>query len=111
MDVKVTKEAQEKILSMTDKKNNKRLIIEVEHDTDGCGCIVSGVARLVQHQDVPEGYDRLNSDFNNVDFVIDPKMKVFFDTLVTVDFSNGKLQLKSPNQMLNPRLKFIPRPQ
>ncbi|WP_051314676.1 iron-sulfur cluster biosynthesis family protein [Alteribacter aurantiacus] len=105
MEIKVTKEAQDKILGMT---GYNPLIIEIEHDTDGCGCVVSGVARLVQHDEVPNRFDTLESDFQEATFVIDPQMKVFFDKQVTVDCSNGKLQLKSPNQMLNPRLKFVP---
>ncbi|PYZ98640.1 heme biosynthesis protein HemY [Alteribacter lacisalsi] len=106
MKVHVTEDAKKVLLDRI--AVAEEAIIEIEHDTDGCGCVVSGVARLVQLEEKPGKYETLTTDLESVTFVIDPQVSVFFDKEVIVDFRGGKLQLKSPNQMLNPRLKFVP---
>ncbi|WP_171051716.1 iron-sulfur cluster biosynthesis family protein [Alteribacter natronophilus] len=106
MNLQVKKEARQVILDSL--AVTGEAIVEIEHDTDGCGCVVSGVARLVQLVEKPEKYETLTSDLEGVTFVMDPQVSVFFDTDIIIDHQNGRLQLKSPNEMLNPRLKLVP---
>ncbi|WP_096434651.1 iron-sulfur cluster biosynthesis family protein [Alteribacter populi] len=108
MNVSVTTEAQEQINSRITKCEIEGTIIEIEHDTDGCGCVVSGVARLMQRDQVPAKYETLHSNHERVLYIFNPQMKVFFDREMIIDYRNGRFQLKSANQMFNPRLKFVP---
>ncbi|MGG1573738.1 iron-sulfur cluster biosynthesis family protein [Fictibacillus sp. NRS-1165] len=80
--------------------------ILLKYDTEGCGCVVSGVSALwiVEHE--PEGTVQLETNFLPV--YIEKDNAVFFDEQMTIDFKKEQhtFQLKSPNQMLNPHLRL-----
>ncbi|MFZ3588532.1 iron-sulfur cluster biosynthesis family protein [Bacillus sp. DJP31] len=84
---------------------NKKL--KLMYDTEGCGCVVSGVAALWQIEEV--GNLDIEVETNYVQVWIDRTKLVFFDEKMTIDFlpQYWCYQLKSPNQMLNPRMSFI----
>jgi len=86
---------------------NKRL--KLKYDTDGCGCAVSGVVSLWLVDDVDE--DDLVVETNFVPIVLEKSRLVFYDDIMTIDTveSLNCFQLKSPNQIINPRMSLVER--
>lgn len=88
----------------------KRNILLLQHETDGCGCVVNGVSKLVEITE-----DNLTDQELLIDTVpesyrvaIQKRVEWIYDDEMKIDFSDSAnmLQLKSPNQMLNPRMTF-----
>ncbi|KSU85662.1 iron-sulfur cluster biosynthesis family protein [Fictibacillus enclensis] len=78
----------------------------LKYDTDGCGCVVSGVSALWLVDEQPDGTVRMDTNFLPV--YMEKSKLVFFDEKMTIDYKEEQntFQLKSPNQMLNPNLRF-----
>jgi iron-sulfur cluster insertion protein len=82
-------------------------MIKLKYETEGCGCVVSGVPVLwiVNHKDE----DEIFIETNYKPVLIEKSKMVFFDEEMKIDFveSANCYQLKSPNQYLNPRMSLI----
>jgi len=87
------------------KTQGKKGFIKLKHDTEGCGCVVSGVAALWLI-DTPEDNDTMIPT-NGPDIYMDYNTEVFFDPKMTIDAQAGNhFSLKSPGEILNPSLKY-----
>lgn len=82
-------------------------LLKLKYDTEGCGCVVSGVPALwlVNHQDE----DDLMVETNYVPILVEKSKRVFLDENMTVGFAESAncFQLKCPSQILNPRMAFV----
>jgi uncharacterized protein YqkB len=87
------------------KMQGKEGYLKLKHDTEGCGCIVSGIAALWL-VDQPEGNDT-KIQTNGPDLYMDYNTEVFFDEKMTIDAPRGNhFSLKSPGEILNPAMKY-----
>ncbi|MBS2770146.1 iron-sulfur cluster biosynthesis family protein [Anoxybacillus rupiensis] len=86
-------------------KTGRRL--KLKYDTDGCGCAVNGVPTLwlVDRADK----DDIVVETNFVPVLLEKSRLVFYDETMTIDVVKGSgcFQLKSPNQILNPRMSLL----
>lgn len=83
----------------------KKGYLKLKHDTEGCGCVVSGVPALWL-VDQTEGNDT-KIETNGPDLYMEYNKAVFFDEKMTVDATAGNhFVLKSPSEMLNPSMKY-----
>jgi iron-sulfur cluster insertion protein len=104
MEITFTENAKIKLDQLIEDRTEEHL--SLKHDTEGCGCVVSGVATL-ELKELKEDSE-ISIETNYVPLLIEQKFTVFFDKRMTIDFvkSLNCFQLKSPNQMLNPRMTF-----
>jgi uncharacterized protein YqkB len=103
MELTFTAEALQRLQQKT---KGKKGFLKLKHDTEGCGCVVSGVAALWLI-DNPEGNDTKIST-NGPDVYMDYNTDVFFDPKMTIDATAGNhFSLKSPGEILNPSLKYF----
>ncbi|EIT87286.1 HesB/YadR/YfhF-family protein [Fictibacillus macauensis ZFHKF-1] len=79
----------------------------LKYETEGCGCVMSGVTALYPVHEQPEGTTELNT--NDISVFLDTTKLVFFEERMTIDYKKeyNTFQLKSPNGMLNPRLRLV----
>ncbi|WP_078577063.1 iron-sulfur cluster biosynthesis family protein [Salipaludibacillus agaradhaerens] len=87
-------------------------VLFLQYETDGCGCVVSGVPKLVELS--PEELTK-EEDISIIETepapyraAIQKRVEWVYDDNLIIDYSSAAnmFQLKSPNQMINPRLKF-----
>jgi uncharacterized protein YqkB len=83
------------------------LYLKLKYDTDGCGCVVSGVTTL-WIVDEKEG-DDVTIETNFVPVLVEKTKQVFLDDNMTIDYNESAyaFMLKCPSQILNPRMSFI----
>lgn len=83
--------------------------LKLHYDTDGCGCAVDGVPILLIVDSCEDDEFIITSNFATV--VVDSGKQIFFDECLKVDYieSANSLLLKSPNQVLNPRMAVLDR--
>ncbi|CAM4157870.1 hypothetical protein BAMA_12875 [Bacillus manliponensis] len=102
MYVTFTDAAYEKIMNTIPEETR---YIKLFYDTDGCGCVVSGVINLVALCEKEERDVDIES--NKFHVIADRTKLVFMDDQLTVDWhESGKFQLKSPSQFYNPNMKL-----
>ncbi|MCZ0754606.1 iron-sulfur cluster biosynthesis family protein [Anoxybacillus sp. J5B_2022] len=91
----------EQILSNTKKR------LKLKYDTDGCGCAVSGVPTLWLVDQAEE--DDIAIETNYVPVLLEKSRLVFYDDNMVIDAVEGAgcFLLKSPNQILNPRMSIV----
>jgi uncharacterized protein YqkB len=91
------------ILSRTKKQ------LKLKYDTDDCGCAVNGITALwlVGEAD----HDDVVVETNFVPILLEKPRLVFYDETMTIDTveSAGCFQLKSPSQIINPRMSLVER--
>ncbi|MDX8364362.1 iron-sulfur cluster biosynthesis family protein [Cytobacillus sp. IB215665] len=82
-------------------------LLKLAYDTEGCGCVVSGVSALWIVD--KENDDEIKVDTNFIPLLIDQSKTVFFDEEMTIDFTENAncFMLKSPSQILNPRMSLL----
>ncbi|AOZ90148.1 hypothetical protein BK049_16435 [Bacillus xiamenensis] len=80
----------------------------LRYDSDGCGCAVSGVPMIWLTSERTGEWEQLkhNQPFH---LYIHTAQKVFFDEEMTIDFNEkaNTLMLKSPQQILSPRMGIL----
>ncbi|MBS2969517.1 iron-sulfur cluster biosynthesis family protein [Metabacillus sp. KIGAM252] len=105
MNVTFTEKAIERIAPSL--SENPEAHLKLKYDTEGCGCVVSGVAALWLVKETEE--DDLKIETNFVPVYLEKTKLVFLDENMTVDFleSANTFALKSPSQMLNPRMSLV----
>ncbi|MBD1378735.1 iron-sulfur cluster biosynthesis family protein [Metabacillus arenae] len=81
--------------------------LKLKYDTDGCGCVVSGVTVLWAIEKEEE--DDLLVETNDLPIYVEKSKMVFLDEQMTIDFQDkvNTFVLKCPSQILNPRMSFI----
>ncbi|MBM7621092.1 uncharacterized protein YqkB [Bacillus tianshenii] len=105
MKVTFTERAAERVKAKLENQEGKWL--KLKYDTDGCGCVVSGVSALWI---TPEKEDDDVALETNIGPLLMEKSKLlFFDEDMTVDFveSANTYMLKCPSQILNPRMSLL----
>ncbi|MFE8702579.1 iron-sulfur cluster biosynthesis family protein [Cytobacillus sp. FJAT-54145] len=104
MNITLTEVAGKKI---QEKIQNQQGFLKLKYDTEGCGCVVSGVTSLWFVNELDE--DDREIQTNMVPVYVEKSKEVFLDDELKIDFSASSncFQLKSPNQYLNPRMSFI----
>ncbi|MBD8070347.1 iron-sulfur cluster biosynthesis family protein [Bacillus sp. PS06] len=104
MEITFTKEAIERL---QDKEINHQSLLKIKYETEGCGCVVSGVPTLwiVDQQEE----DEVEFATNLCTVLLEKTKMVFFDEKLTIDYvqSANCYSLKSPNQIINPRMMLI----
>ncbi|WEG11468.1 iron-sulfur cluster biosynthesis family protein [Pullulanibacillus sp. KACC 23026] len=84
------------------------LLIRLDYDTEGCGCVNDGVIHLKQIASPTEGDQAINS--SHYPTYIPSAFQVYYNEHLTVDYSPHykTFQLKSHQRMINPRMRVIP---
>ncbi|SER68967.1 iron-sulfur cluster biosynthesis family protein [Salipaludibacillus aurantiacus] len=108
MILEVTKRAQKKLEELGLKPNESVLLIIYE--TDGCGCAVSGISKLqeVKPETLTEEEKMIETEPAPYRAAIQKRAEWAYDENLKIDFSANTFQLKSPNEMLNPRMHYQP---
>ncbi|WP_453995224.1 iron-sulfur cluster biosynthesis family protein [Bacillus nitroreducens] len=104
MNITFTERAIEK-LNLNIHNQDKQL--KLKYETDGCGCVMSGVTALWLVDSGDE--DDLTLETNYQPILVEKSKMVFLDEEMTIDFieTANCYMLKSPNQILNPRLRLV----
>jgi uncharacterized protein YqkB len=90
------------------KIQEKKGYLKLKHDTEGCGCVVSGVAALWLVDETEKEDTKIQT--NGPDIYMDYNTEVFFDNKMTIDAAVGNhFSLKSPGEILNPSMKYYDR--
>lgn len=105
MNITFTDKAIEKVQTKLSENSGKQL--KLKYDTEGCGCVVSGVAALWVVSEKEEGDIEISTNFQPL--LMEKSKQVFFDDTMTIDFveTANSFMLKSPNQILNPRMSLV----
>jgi uncharacterized protein YqkB len=103
MEIKITEKAAQKI---NEKISDKKGFLKLKYDTEGCGCVVSGIAALWFVSELDDDDEALQTD--GMPIYIEKSKAVFFDEQMKIDFTEtyNCFQLKSPNQIINGRMSF-----
>ncbi|MGM0852969.1 MAG: iron-sulfur cluster biosynthesis family protein [Bacillota bacterium] len=105
MKIELTNEATKKI---QDKIGTKNGHLKLKYDTEGCGCVVSGIPTLwFVHE--PEKGEDITIETNSYPILVEKSKVVFLDEDLKIDFSSqsNTFQLKSPGQIINGRMSFL----
>ncbi|SDY53714.1 Uncharacterized protein YqkB [Evansella caseinilytica] len=107
MKIAVTEAAYKALVKQSPTLVNHYLMIQ--YDIDGCGCVVSGVTKLVE-KDMLLSTDILASTNINLQVAYEKQYDWVYDEEMMIDFlpSTNTFQLKSSNQIINPRMRFFP---
>lgn len=107
MKIEWTESAIEKI---TEKIADREGYLLLKYDTEGNGCVMNGVTALWLMDELDEKED-VEISTNLMPVYVEKSKMIFMDDELKIDFvpSVNSFQLKSPNQMLNPRLSFMNR--
>ncbi|WP_026694744.1 iron-sulfur cluster biosynthesis family protein [Peribacillus kribbensis] len=84
----------------------KRGFLKLKYDTEGCGCVVSGVTALwLEKEAVPEEEE---VQTNAGPLYVETSKKIFLDEVLKIDFieETHSFRLSSDNEILNARLSF-----
>ncbi|KYC76019.1 iron-sulfur cluster biosynthesis family protein [Bacillus licheniformis] len=105
MQLEITAQARQAIQRATEPYPDKK--IQLRYDSEGCGCAVSGVPVLWLTDELSGSCEPLET--NGVPIYIQSSQKVFFDEAMTIDYYEkaGALMLKSPAQVLSPRMSIL----
>ncbi|MFC7391421.1 iron-sulfur cluster biosynthesis family protein [Scopulibacillus cellulosilyticus] len=105
MNIKFTNKAKEKIREKLGENDDEQL--KLVYDTIGCGCVNDGVIYLAAvHHAEP---DDIEIKTNDKTVYIEAQFQIYYEEDMTIDYSETYqcFQLKSPNQIINPRMKFV----
>ncbi|WP_409251265.1 iron-sulfur cluster biosynthesis family protein [Bacillus sp. SCS-153A] len=104
MNITITEEAQEVLMR---KIGDKKGFLKIKYETEGCGCVVSGVPVLEYVEQT--GFDDIEFDTGFIPVLVEKSKQVFYDKELKIDFSSTSkmFQLKSPGQIINGRMNFI----
>jgi uncharacterized protein YqkB len=105
MQVTFTKEAIEQITPKLEA--NKNRVLKLKYDTEGCGCVMSGVTVLWLVKEPEE--DDVKLETNAVPLFVEKTKMVFLEEQLTISFNQSAncFMLKSPSQILNPRMSLL----
>lgn len=104
MEIRFSNTAKDKLLPLLQDSSAR---LKLLHDTEGCGCVVSGVPAL-QLVDAP-GPDDCEGE-GELPFLFEPRHEIFFEPVLKIDYDPVKAQfsLKSDQQIYTNHLRLIP---
>lgn len=104
MEINITETAAQKI---TEKKGEQRGYLKLKYETEGCGCVLSGVTSLWLVNKIDEDDRAIETSIGHI--YVEKSKEVFLNDQLIIDFSisSNSFQLKSPNEYLNPRMSFL----
>ncbi|MEV5028252.1 iron-sulfur cluster biosynthesis family protein [Paenibacillus sp. LPE1-1-1.1] len=87
--------------------NDGNTQLKLLHDTEGCGCVVSGVPAL-QLISEPSVDDKL-AQGDPFPFYYEPRHEIYYEPRLRVDYDaeRGTFNLKSDNQIYTTNLRFL----
>ncbi|WP_226666975.1 iron-sulfur cluster biosynthesis family protein [Metabacillus litoralis] len=105
MEITMTKEAIEQLAPIIE--GNKARHMKMKYDTEGCGCVMSGVTALWLVNEVEE--DDVKIETNYIPLFVEKTKMVFLDEVLTISYNKtaNSYMLKSPSQILNPRMNLL----
>ncbi|MFC0271482.1 iron-sulfur cluster biosynthesis family protein [Metabacillus herbersteinensis] len=105
MNITFTEEAIVKIEGKFENKTTHHL--KLKYDTDGCGCVVSGVPALWIVTEKDEDDELIETNY--VPVLVEKSKMVFLDEQLKISFneSANSFMLSSPAQILNPRMSLL----
>ncbi|WP_044747930.1 iron-sulfur cluster biosynthesis family protein [Bacillus alveayuensis] len=106
MKITFTDKAIEKLKPILSQGNKQ---LKLKYDTDGCGCAVNGVTTLWLVKQADK--DDIVVETNFVPILLEKSRLIFYDETMTIDTVEplGCFQLKSPNEIINPRMSLVER--
>ncbi|MBU9722446.1 MULTISPECIES: iron-sulfur cluster biosynthesis family protein [Bacillaceae] len=107
MQVTITEKAIQALKNKSNTITDNYLFLK--YDIDGCGCVVSGVSLLKEKESIDQGEAEADMEGNSpIQVTYEKQYDWVYDEKLTVDYhESGTFQLKSPNQMLNPRMRYF----
>lgn len=104
MEITITDIAAQKI---AEKKGQQEGFLKLKYDTEGCGCVVSGVTVLWLVDELHEEDRAIETSIGPI--YVEKSKEVFLNDNLKIDFSpsTNSFQLKSPGEYLNPRMSFL----
>jgi uncharacterized protein YqkB len=104
MNIEWTKRAEQKI---SEKWDGQSGYLKLKYDTEGCGCVVSGVTALWLVNELEDGDEKIET--NVIPIYVERSKMIFLEDIMKIDFvpEANSFQLKSPNGILNPRMAFL----
>ncbi|MGG0890512.1 iron-sulfur cluster biosynthesis family protein [Cytobacillus horneckiae] len=104
MNIKITAKAAEQIEARI---AGKAGYLKLKYDTEGCGCVVSGVTALWLVDHLDEDDREVATDHGSI--YVEKSKEVFLDEEVIIDYYEKAncFQLKSKSEYLNPRMSFF----
>ncbi|GIN60643.1 hypothetical protein J27TS8_06360 [Robertmurraya siralis] len=104
MEITITDIAAKKI---EEKTGEQKGFLKLKYDTEGCGCVVSGVTALWLVNEIDEDDRAIETTIGSI--YVEKSKEVFLNENLKIDFSSSSnsFQLKSPNEFLNPRMSFV----
>lgn len=105
MKIIFTERAEKKLKEKLQKHEGYHL--KLKYDTDGCGCVVSGVTALWLVKELDGDDERIETNF--VPIYVEKSKAIFLDEEMKIDFNEvaHTYMLISPRQILNPRMSCI----
>lgn len=108
MDIELTATAVKELIERS--SSIKDNILFIQYDTEGCGCVVSGVSKLVEKHEITDRDSLAKTTPDGIKVAFEKQYEWAYDEKVIIDFNvrGNTFMLKSPNQILNPRMSFHP---
>jgi len=105
MNVTITDQAN---VALENLQIDEALFLKLKYETEGCGCVMSGVHELWCVV-APEEDDVLITTNNGKSILVEQSKQIFLDEVLAIDYSDVTqlFMLKSPNQIFNPRMRFL----
>lgn len=106
MNIMITDKAEEKI---KEKRGQQEGYLKLKYETEGCGCVMSGVTTLWLVEEIDEDDREIQTSIGPI--YIEKSKEVFLDEQLLIDYSSNYhcFQLKSPGEFLNARMSFVNR--
>lgn len=94
------------LMKMIEKINEAGGYLLLKYDTDDCGCAVNGVTALWLIRELDDDFEKVET--NGLAIYVERSKMIYFDEMMKIDFvsSANCFILKSPNEILNPRLNL-----
>ncbi|MBM7584440.1 uncharacterized protein YqkB [Bacillus pakistanensis] len=92
---------------LTEKINDHKGHLKLKYDTEGCGCVVSGVP-ILWYVENPDEVDDIEIETNFRPILVEKSKMVFLDEELKIDYSldSNTFRLVSPAQIINGRMGF-----
>ena len=94
------------LTKITEKINGADGYLLLKYDTDDCGCAVNGVTALWLIRELDDDFKKVET--NGLAIYVEKSKMIYLDEKMKIDFvpSANCFMLKSPNEILNPRLNL-----
>lgn len=105
MNISFTDQAVKKLMKELATAENR--YVKLKYETDGCGCVMTGVPVLWLVKEIEEGDMKIATNF--VPVYVEKAKLIFLDDELKIDYHEQKqiFTLTSPSQIYNPRMSCI----